>query len=312
MASQGSIDHDGLFKELIETFFWEFLELFLPQVVDYVDPTSVTFLSQEVYSSIGAEEKRIIDLLARVKFREQESYFLFHIEPQSSPQKEFEKRMFFYFGRLHEKYDLPIYPVVIFSYDNPRQAAENSYQIGFPDFQVLQFNFQAIQLNRLNWRDYLRQQNPVAAALMTKMQIAVEDRPQVKLECLRMLATLQLDPARTMFLSQFIDTYLKLAADEEQRFQAEVDRLETAERDAIMQTVTSWEERGLIRGRLEGQVQLVLRLLHRKVGTIPAEVETDIQALDTDQIEALGEALLEFDDISDLIAWLQLVERPKD
>lgn len=307
MASQGSIDHDGLFKELIETFFWEFLELFLSQVVDYVDPTSVTFLSQEVYSSIGAEEKRIIDLLARVKFREQESYFLFHIEPQSSQQKEFEKRMFFYFGRLHEKYDLPIYPVVIFSYDNPRQAAGNSYQIGFPDFQVLQFNFQAIQLNRLNWRDYLRQQNPVAAALMTKMQIAEDDRPQVKLECLRMLATLQLDPARTMFLSQFIDTYLKLAADEEQRFQAEVDRLETAERDAIMQTVTSWEERG----RLKGQAQLVLRQLLRKVGKIPAEVETDIQALEIDQIEALGEALLEFEEISDLTAWLQQSENPE-
>lgn len=126
MTSQTSIDHDGLFKELIETFFWEFLELFLPQVLDYVDRESVTFLSQEVYSSIGAEEKRLIDLLARVKFREQESYFLFHIEPQSSDQQAFEKRMFFYFGRLHEKYDLPIYPVVIFSYDSPQKPAENT------------------------------------------------------------------------------------------------------------------------------------------------------------------------------------------
>lgn len=122
-----------------------------------------------------------------------------------------------------------------------------------------------------------------------------------------MLATLQLDPARTMFLSQFIDTYLKLAADEEQRFQAEVDRLETAERDAIMQTVTSWEERG----RLEGEAKLVLRLLHRKVGQLPSEVETDIQALEIDQIEALGEALLEFEEISDLTTWLQQSEKPE-
>ena len=55
------------------------------------------FYPQEVYSSIGAEEKRIIDLLAQVQFRGQNSYFLFHIEPQSSDQAEFEKRMFYYF-----------------------------------------------------------------------------------------------------------------------------------------------------------------------------------------------------------------------
>lgn len=69
MTQQESIDHDGLFKELIETFFWEFLDLFLPQVLDYVERGPVTFLYQEVFSSIGAEEKRIIDLLAQVQFR---------------------------------------------------------------------------------------------------------------------------------------------------------------------------------------------------------------------------------------------------
>nr|WP_235111898.1 hypothetical protein [Acaryochloris sp. 'Moss Beach'] len=57
MTQQGSIDHDGLFKELIETFFWEFLELFLPQVLDYVERGPVIFLSQEVYSSIGARRE---------------------------------------------------------------------------------------------------------------------------------------------------------------------------------------------------------------------------------------------------------------
>ena len=305
MTQQESIDHDGLFKELIETFFWEFLDLFLPQVLDYVERGPVTFLSQEVYSSIGAEEKRIIDLLAQVQFRGQESYFLFHIEPQSSNEADFEKRMFYYFGRLHEKYDLPIYPVVIFSYDSPRKEAESRYTVEFPDFQVLQFNFRAIQLNRLHWRDYLRQRNPVASALMAKMQIAKEDRPQVKMECLRMLATLQLDPARTEFISQFIDTYLRLEANEEQRFQAEIDTLESGERDAIMQTLTSWEEKGLVRGRKEEGATIVLRQLHRKFKQLSSEVEAQIQSLEVEQLEELSEALLEFESLDDLNAWLQ-------
>jgi hypothetical protein len=82
--------------------------------------------------------------------------------------------------------------------------------VEFPDRTVLQFNFASIQLNRLNWRDYLEQQNPVAAALMSKMRIAPADRPKVKAECLRMLATLRLNPARTRLISQFVDTYLRL------------------------------------------------------------------------------------------------------
>ena len=145
---------------------------------------------------------------------------------------------------------------------------------------------------------------------MAKMEIARGDRPQVKVECLRMLATLQLDPARTEFLSKFIDTYLRFEADEEQRFQAEVDRLETEEREAIMQTLTSWEEKGLVRGRQEGRQEegatIVLRQLRRKVGEIPLELEAQIQSLEVDQIETLGEALLDFEGLDDLTSWLDI------
>lgn len=66
--------------------------------------------------------------------------------------------------------------------------------VEFDDLKVLKFNFRSIQLNRLNWRDYLDQANPVAAALMAKMRIAVGDRPKVKAECLRLLITLRLAP----------------------------------------------------------------------------------------------------------------------
>jgi hypothetical protein len=54
--------------------------------------------------------------------------------------------------------------------------------------------------NRLNWLDFVRKPNPVASALMTKMRIAPGDRPRVKLECLRMLATLKLDKARATLM----------------------------------------------------------------------------------------------------------------
>jgi len=38
------IDHDRLAKELLTTFFAEFLDLFLPEVANYVDRNSIVFL----------------------------------------------------------------------------------------------------------------------------------------------------------------------------------------------------------------------------------------------------------------------------
>nr|WP_242050548.1 Rpn family recombination-promoting nuclease/putative transposase [Oculatella sp. FACHB-28] len=176
------IDHDRLFKELLSTFFAEFIQLFLPEVFAYLEPNSTTFLNQEIFTDLTSGERREVDMLAKVRFQGQETCFLIHLENQSKAQAEFARRMFHYFARLHEKYQLPVYPVVIFSFDAPQRAEPSRYQVQFPDRKILDFNYAAIQLNRLNWRDFLQQRNPVAAALMAKMKIAPKDRPKVKAE----------------------------------------------------------------------------------------------------------------------------------
>jgi hypothetical protein len=79
------------------------------------------------------------------------------------------------------------------TYDTPAREEPSAHHVAFPDLVVLDFTYRVIQLNRLNWRDFVRRPNPVASALMAKMGIAAVDRPKVKLECLRLLATLRLD-----------------------------------------------------------------------------------------------------------------------
>jgi predicted transposase YdaD len=64
----------------------------------------------------------------------------------------------------------------------------------------------------------------------------------------------------------------------------------------------------LAEGREEGrqrEVALVLRQLHRRFGTLTLAQETRIQALSVTELEALGEALLDFQTAADLTAWLQ-------
>lgn len=63
-----------------------------------------------------------------------------------------------------------------------------------------------------------------------------------------------------------------------------------------MQITTTWME--------QGERSLVLRQLARRVGDIPEGIRSQIDLLPLNQIESLGEALLDFTNLSDLEQWL--------
>jgi Domain of unknown function (DUF4351)/Putative transposase, YhgA-like len=299
-----TIEHDRLFKELLSTFFFEFLELFLPDIASTVDIESIQFLPQEYFADLTAGEEKIIDLLVEVQQAGEDVGFLVHIEAQSYTEADFARRMFFYFARLYQKYRQRVYPIVVFSFDEPYRVESNCHIVEFPNRKVLEFSFEAIQLNRLNWRDFLSQRNPVAAALMAKMQIMPEDRPKVKVECLRILATLRLDAARTRLISGFVDTYLRLNPSEETIFQAEIDKIEPSDRGEIMQIVTSWMQQGIEQGIEQGERSLILRILVHRVGAVPDGLVDQLNGLSREQLESLGVALLDFSELADLENWL--------
>ena len=60
-------------------------------------------------------------------------------------------------------------------------------------------------------------------------------------------------------------------------------------------------------GIIEGQTALILRLLVRRTGEISPEIKTRIQQLSPEQLDNLGEILLDFTSQEDLIAWLESV-----
>lgn len=338
------MDHDRLFKELLTNFFVEFIELFLPDVAAYLDPDSLEFLDKEVFTDVTAGQKRAVDLIVKARFQGQSTFFLVHVENQSKSQTHFPQRMFNYFARLHEKYNLPVYPVVLFSYDSPKKQAPQKYQVVFPDKTVLQFEYAAIQLNRLSWREYVSKPNPVASALMAKMKIAPEDRPKVRLECLRLLATLKLDPGRSQLIGGFIGTYLKLNAAEAKQYKEEFEKLAPEEKEAQMELMNPWvkegwdlglalgkqegiaqgkqegiaqgKQEGLAQGkqegiaqgrqegRQEGQQELLAYLINSRLGSLSARVQEQLGHLTSEELSALAAALFDFKTLAELEVWL--------
>ncbi|HEY6333379.1 MAG TPA: Rpn family recombination-promoting nuclease/putative transposase [Blastocatellia bacterium] len=278
------IDHDRLFKELITTFFIEFLELFLPDVRAFVEAESMEFLDKEIFVDVTAGERLEPDLVARVRFKDHPAFFIIHIETQNHPQKDFGRRLFRYFSRLYDKFNLPVYPIVVFSFRRPRTIQPKTYRLTFPNKLVFELHYDVIQLNRLNWREFIRRPNPVAAALMAKMNIAPEDRVRVKSECLRLLATLRLDKARMKLISGFIDSYLRLNASEQVEFEAEIKAFGPKNKGKVMEIVTSWMKEGIKQGRKEGAISTaqddVVEILGVRFGRVPAVVTKALRKID--------------------------------
>ena len=63
---------------------------------------------------------------------------------------------------------------------------------------------------------------------------------------------------------------------------------------------------GKIEGIAEGEISLILRLLKRKFVKISPESEQKIRELSIEELENLGEALLDFESETDLRNWLGL------
>lgn len=63
-------------------------------------------------------------------------------------------------------------------------------------------------------------------------------------------------------------------------------------------------QQGLQRGEQQGESTLILRILTRRFGVLPNGLVERVRQLGTIQLESLGEALLDFEQLSEVEDWL--------
>lgn len=240
--------HDQLFKQLIHTFFEEFLEAFFPEVHHNVDFEAIKPLSEEVYTDLIEGNTRRLDIVVETKLKSTEAVIIIHVEPQSSVETDFHERMYRYFSLLYNKYQKPIVPIAVFSYDENWE--KNTYTMEFPFLHVLTFNFMSLHLRKKHWRDFIKSDNPAAAALLSKMGYKEEEKVQVKMEFLKMIARMEINPAEQRLIYGFFETYLKLNDEEEEKLMEDIKQLDDA--DKVLEIPISYEEKGKEAGKKEG------------------------------------------------------------
>ncbi len=239
-------------------------------------------------------------------------WLLIHLEVQSQTETGFEERMFTYCLRIFDQFhQLPTSLAILC--DESKTWRPQSYSMEYPDSSI-HFRFGIVKLIDFwsQWEELEQNPNPFAVVVMAHLK-TMETRPDPeqckvwKLSLIRGLYDRGLDRQDILNLYKFIDWLMLLPKSLEKTFWTE---LKTFEEERKVTYVTTGErlgfEQGAQQGRQEGELTLVLRQLHRRIGIVSPDIEAKVQALLLTQLESLGEALLDFSQPSDLDDWLRL------
>jgi predicted transposase/invertase (TIGR01784 family) len=218
--------------------------------------------------------------------------FILHIEFQVEPDPTMPFRMADYRLRLYRRFPHKrVRQVVIYL---TRSASEYVYQTAF-EIPGTRHEFEVIRLWEQPTQPFLESTGLLPLAVLTQTADTAQTLRQV---ATRVDSIPEMRTQSNVAASAGILAGLLLERD----FINRVLRKDIMQQSVIYQDIL---QEGEQRGRTEGERSLVLRQLARRVGTLPAEAEAQVQALTLPQLEALGEALLDFTGLDDLTDWLQ-------
>lgn len=143
---------DELWKGIIEELFEDFLHFFFPDLVDEIDFTKpFIFLDKELQELIpdSDTENRRADLLVKVFLKNGvEKWLLIHTEVQGYTDKNFQKRMFTYYYRSHDRFNKEVVALAILTDENSnfrptcyeRETWGTKIRYDFNMFKVLDYD----------------------------------------------------------------------------------------------------------------------------------------------------------------------------
>jgi len=303
------VDHDFQFKNLLRSprVLRDFFALFLPDAAPFVDFDHIQFLDKELSTLRG--RRRTGDLLIKTRFKGSPAAFLIHLEHQAQPDPHLPQRMLEYFALDCRHFELPVYPVAVLTHRAPPPGHLSPVEVDFPNKRVLSFDFDVIDLVRLDAIGYLSVPNLAGLALSSRMRLEVEHNAAMVVRFLRSLVECDPSDAERELIAGYYLTYRDVAEEDTLKIEAELGKvLSPEEREEVMSSVNPWVRRGRTEGRLEGRrieaLELILRQLRRRFGLSVASSEEAVRALPLEQLESLGEALLDFRSPDDLSTWL--------
>ena len=311
-------DIDSPWKEAIEAYFPDFMSFFFPSIHPQIDwIRGYEWLDKELQQIVRDAEigKRLADKLVKVWHADgTEAWVLIHIEVQNQREPNFSERMYVYNYRLRDRYNRPIVSLAVLGDERPQWRPTEFTTEMWGCRTNFQFPVAKLLDYKQDWSSLDANDNLFATVVMAhlKAQAHRKNAPtlkQWKLQLTRRLYEKGYDRQDILELYRFIDWLIQLPEALEIQFQRELEAYEQEGKMPYISTIERMaQQRGREEGREEGQLagqrSLIFRLLNRRVSEIPDTVQEQIHQLPLPGLEALGEALLDFTGLEDLVSWL--------
>ncbi len=279
--------YDNTCKYLAEKFPAAFVHWLLP--ID--EPTTVQVLKTELI-----QEPIRADSLVFLQTDNQILHLEFETRPYSDPPIAF--RMLDYYVRLKRQYSCSINQVVIFL---QQTASEQVFVSEYTDANT-RHSYRVIRL----W-----EQDPASLlsvpGLLPFATLSQTDSPRTLLEQIAtQIATIQ-EPTQQADLLACTQVLAGLRFEKDlirQLFRKETMRGSVIYQEIREDGLLEGRQLGLLEGRKDEALSFLTRQLTRRIGPIAPETREQIQTLSVEELEDLGEALLDFSEASDLTNWL--------
>ncbi len=291
---------DLLFKELLRTFFREFLELFYPEIGIRLDFNRISFLDKELFTDLPEGSQREPDIVAQVYTLEGEpELILLHIEVQTKREPEFSYRMYEYYSMLWLRYKIPIFPAVLYLSPGAGGLTRESYHTNLFGHEILTFRYSVVCLPDLSADDYLDSDNPLGTGLSAIMRPSQFGKLAQKYRSFVKLAESPIDSARKSLLAYLIATNVILNDNDENELKQRLKHDNPVEGNSMLDIEelfrehykSIYEERGLAKGieqgihegLIQGERKILLNQICAKYNVLSEMVAAKLEQLDSEE-----------------------------
>jgi len=317
--------HDQLSKSLIKLFFADFLGIIHPDADPRLRAGEATFLDKEDFTDWPAGDRREMDLVARVPVGRKEVPLLVHVEIETDFRFDMDHRLWEYYMQLRLRHGMPVLPVLV----NLRGGRPGLYRGALRemvDWKVTAiFYYRALGISGCQAQEWLARPEPIAWAFAALMRPGSWSRAELKLECLRRIATSEVVGLRKQALVNWVETYVQLSEQDALEFQRLLElegneEIKTMELTWLGQAEARGMERGLEQGIQRGIKQgiaqgvetarlqavermrrVVLRQIEQRFGAVPVKARRKIGAIDSlEPLADLAERVLAVDSVGEL------------
>lgn len=265
--------NDILLKSAFEEAFPDLLRFFFKDADQLFDiERGFEFMDKELMELFPELEKkggnRLVDMLAKVYSSEgQEEWLLIHLEIQAQHDRKFARRMFQYFYRIYDRYDVPITAIVVFT-GAQKPVKSDGFEYHFLGTN-LQYTYNAYHILEHSEDQLLSMNNPFGLIVLAAQKALLMNRiPERELAEQRLtiartlIASKQYDSERIKRFLYFLKTFIHIDNSEiNDTFDHEVDLLTGNNHTmGIIETIQmlakeEWREKGLEEGLEKGLEQ---------------------------------------------------------